>query len=342
MSCIHPAADHPTARDLLIALHVDRRLPLAHKRRLAASIVRRTAASGAAGPNPQLPPAAVALLAPLLPLAAAEEAAAATLGARLVTVADADFPPVLAHLAQATQATQTAASSDGQHTERAIGLAPPWVLTVRGALPSLPAVAIVGSRQADLYGRETARRFAQQLAGAGIAVVSGLARGIDAAAHAGALAAGGGVTVAVLGCGLGVDYPRDHAQLAAAISRRGAVVSEFTCDTPPRRWQFNRRGRTLAALCALTLVVQATPRSGALVTAAHARSLGRLVCAIPGPVGTPLSWGPNWLLQQGSAWLVSDPGDVLDLLTGIADGPLPRRARPRAQAREPRARCGEG
>ncbi len=278
------AAAPATARDLLIALHLDRRLPLGRRRRLAAAIVRRAGASR--------PPSAiaVALLEPLLPAVAAETAAAARLGARLITRADAEFPPALARLASE-----------------------PWVLYIRGNFPDLPAVAIVGSRHADLYGRETAHRFAQRLAASGIAVVSGLAHGVDAAAHAGALAAGG-VTVAVLGCGLAVDYPRGHADLAEAIAQRGAVISQFACDAPPRRWQFDRRARTLAACCALTLVVQATPRSGALLTAAHAHALGRTVCAIPGPVGTPLSWGPHWLLRQGGAELICDPGEVLDLL----------------------------
>jgi len=217
-------------------------------------------------------------------------ASAEALGARVVTLLDPDYPASLAAIA-----------------------GPPPVLAVRGRLPPGPAVAIVGSRLPDGYGREVAGLFARYLAAAGVVVVSGLARGIDAAAHEGALAAPSGWTVAVLGCGLGVDYPRGHARLAAAIAARGALVSEFPGDATPQPWRFPVRNRTIAGLAAVTLVVQATPRSGALDTARHARDLGRAVFAVPGPVFAPLSWGPHALLR-GGAQLAAHPEDVLDAL----------------------------
>jgi DNA processing protein len=219
--------------------------------------------------------------------------------ARTVTLFDAGYPRALAALPQA-----------------------PPVLTVRGdlallaALPELPSVAIVGSRRADLYGREVAARFARYLAAAGVVVISGFARGIDAAAHEGALAAWRGRTVAVLGCGMDVDYPRGHGWLATAIAGQGAVVSEFRAGEAPRSWHFPRRNRTIAALAGVTLVVQATPRSGALVTACHARGLGRPICAVPGPVFAPLSSGPHALVRDGAV-LVSHPEDVLEVLAHV-------------------------
>ena len=131
-------------------------------------------------------------------------------------------------------------------------------LHTRGELPAGPAVAIVGSRRADAYGREAADLFARALAAAGVTVVSGFAQGIDAAAHRSALAAPGGRTVAVLGCGLGVDYPRGHARLAEEIAAaRRAGLTEFPCGLIPRAWHFPLRNRSLAALAAGTLVVQA-------------------------------------------------------------------------------------
>ena len=228
-------------------------------------------------------------------IAAAVTTAAAAQGARAITVLDPDYPRELARIAL-----------------------PPPVLFVRGRLPAAPAVAIVGSRLADGYGLEIAARFARQLAAAGVAVVSGMARGIDAAAHEGALAVPLGRTVAVLGCGMGVDYPPGQARLAAAIAARGALVSEFPCGTPARPWCFPVRNRTIAALAAVTLVVQATPRSGSLDTARHARDLGRPVFAVPGPVFSALSWGPHALLRRG-ALLAEHPEDILDALAAAAE-----------------------
>src|SRR6185295_9039343 len=130
-------------------------------------------------------------------------------------------------------------------------------------------------------------------AGAGVTIVSGFARGIDAAAHRGALAVPGGRTVAVLGCGLGVDYPRGHLRLAGEIAAAGALVTEFPCSAIPRAWHFPLRNRSIAALTAGTLVVQAALRSGSLITAHHALDLGRDVWAVPGRIFDESSLGAN-------------------------------------------------
>jgi DNA processing protein len=298
----------PTPRETLIALHAARDLPRRHACRLAAEVVARSARSVAAPPEPQASwssPASWSDAAQIIAAAGAELEAAAALDARIVTALDAGYPPLL------------------------LGVElPPPALVVRGTLPPGPAVAIVGSRLADIYGRETARLFALYLASEGVVVISGLARGIDAAAHQGALAARGGATVAVLGCGMGVDYPRGHARLAAAVAEHGAVVSEFPCGAGPRRWHFPERNRTIAALTAATLVVQATPRSGSLVTARHARDLGRAVFAAPGPVFAPLSWGPHELIAAG-ARLAAHPRDIL---VELARGATARTAEPAAPA----------
>ena len=227
-------------------------------------------------------------------LAARELATAEGLGARILLEEDADYPQVLRQLD-----------------------APPPVLYVRGTLyppePAGPAVAIVGSRRADSYGEEVADLFARTLAAAGITVVSGFAHGVDAAAHRGALAAEGGTTLAVLGCGLGVDYPRGHARLADEIAERGALLSEFPCGQSPRSWHFPVRNRVIAALAAGTLVVQAAPRSGSLDTARQALDLGREVWAVPGRIFDERSLGPNALIRDG-ATLVQHPRDILETL----------------------------
>jgi DNA processing protein len=178
-------------------------------------------------------------------------------------------------------------------------------------------VAVVGSRRADAYGREAADLFARALAAAGVTVVSGFAQGIDAAAHRSALAAPGGRTVAVLGCGLGVDYPRGHGRLADEIAGRGAVMTEFPCGLIPRAWHFPLRNRSLAALAAGTLVVQAALRSGSLITARHALDLGRDVWAVPGRIFDESSLGANALIREG-AQLVQHPADLLELLLPTA------------------------
>jgi DNA processing protein len=223
-------------------------------------------------------------------LAAREAEEAERLNGRILTLDDPGYPPGLLQLSP-----------------------PPPVITVRGELPEGPAVAIVGSRRADAYGREATELFARTLAAAGVTVVSGFARGIDAAAHRSALAAPAGRTVAVLGCGLAVDYPKGHGPLAAEIAGRGAVVSEFPCRLIPRAWHFPLRNRSIAALAAGTLVVQAAHRSGALITARHALDLGRDVWAVPGRIFDESSLGANALIRDGAS-LAQHPADLLEVL----------------------------
>jgi DNA processing protein len=153
-----------------------------------------------------------------------------------------------------------------------------------------------------------------------VTVVSGFARGVDAAAHRGALSAPEGRTVAVLGCGLGVDYPSGHADLGREIAARGAVVSELPFGAEPRAWHFPVRNRVIAALSAGTLVVQAAPRSGSLVTARHALDLGRQVWAVPGRIFDERSIGPNALIRDGAA-LVQHPKEILEELFGVSHTP---------------------
>jgi DNA processing protein len=173
-------------------------------------------------------------------------------------------------------------------------------------------VAIVGSRRADPYGLEVAEQFACQLAVRGITVVSGLALGIDSAAHRGTLAAKGR-TVAVLGCGIDSVYPRTNKRLAAEIAVKGTVLSEFPIGTPPHAWNFPIRNRIIAALCVGTLVVRATPRSGSLITVRHALDLGLDVYAVPGNIFDQRSVGPNTLIREG-ALCVQHPRDIVDSL----------------------------
>ncbi len=196
---------------------------------------------------------------------------------------------------------------------RPLADAPP-VLCVRGDPTVLqrPAVAIVGARAATVDGLDTARGLAFELATRGLVVVSGLARGIDAAAHRGALEAGG-PTVAVQACGADQVYPPEHRALARAIAASGAIVSELPVETPPRAPHFPLRNRLISGLTLATVVVEARLRSGSLVTAAHALGQGREVLAVPGPLRAPTSEGPNRLLRDGARPMV-DPGDVLDAL----------------------------
>ena len=205
------------------------------------------------------------------------------------------------------------------------------LLGVRGDPASLaiPFVAIVGARAPTRLGLDLARQLAHDLAEHGIGVVSGLARGIDAAAHRGALDAGG-VTVAILGCGPEQVYPREHAKLAEEIAVRGAVLSELPVGAPPAKHHFPLRNRLISALARAVVVVEARARSGSLVTARHAADQGRDVLAFPGAVGAPTSEGPNQLLRAG-AWPVLDVSDVLAAL-GI--GPASAVERASLKARE--------
>ena len=183
-----------------------------------------------------------------------------------------------------------------------------------GALPARAnAVAIVGARAATTYGLGIAERLARDLAARGVTIVSGLARGIDAAAHAGALA-GGGRTVAVIASSLTCLTPESHRVLAARIAASGAVVSEVGEGGPFGRGAFVKRNRIVAALCAATVVVEAGEQSGALSTAAVARALGRILLAVPGDIDRPASRGTLELLRSG-ARICADAGDVLAVLT---------------------------
>jgi DNA processing protein len=169
---------------------------------------------------------------------------------------------------------------------------PPSVLFIQGQLESLstPQIAMVGSRNPTPIGRETAFAFAQALSHAGITITSGLALGIDAQSHRGALAANG-LTVAVLGSGIDIIYPSGHRSLAAEISEKGALISEFPLGTPPSAKHFPQRNRIVSGLSLGTLVVEATDRSGSLITARLANEQGREVFAVPGPVDSRMSRG---------------------------------------------------
>lgn len=176
---------------------------------------------------------------------------------------------------------------------------PPPALFVRGRLDEAPAVAIIGSRRATPYGRAAAEHLAADLALAAITVVSGLARGIDGAAHRAAIE-GGGRTVAVLGCGADVVYPREHRQLADAVAAQGALVSEFAPGTPPLPSHFPRRNRLISGLALGVVVVEGTEDSGALVTVDYALEQGREVFAVPGSIFSLRSRAPHSLLRQGA------------------------------------------
>jgi DNA processing protein len=198
---------------------------------------------------------------------------------------------------------------------------PPARLYLRGGPPEILArrsVAIVGARSCSSYGAHVARGLARDLAGAGVVVVSGLARGVDGEAHRGALA-GGGLTVAVLGCGIDRDYPKAHADLARRVCESGLVVSEYPPGVEPSPWRFPARNRIVAGLAAATVVVEARRRSGALITADFALELGRDVFAVPGEITSGLSEGTNDLIRQGATPLLA-AADVLEAL-GIEPEP---------------------
>lgn len=182
-----------------------------------------------------------------------------------------------------------------------------------GRLRPDAAVTVVGARRATSPGREVARGLASQLAAAGFAVVSGLAWGIDGAAHEGALEAG--FTAAVLGCGADVVYPLHHRRLYERVCERGLILSELPPGSGAWRWAFPARNRIMAALGAMTIVVEAAGRSGSLITVELASELGREVGAVPGPVGARMSAGTNQLIADGGR-LVRDADDVLDALIG--------------------------
>lgn len=217
-------------------------------------------------------------------------------------------------------------------------------LRVRGRWPPpcCPKVAIVGARRPTPYGEAVAERLATDLAHAGVAVVSGLAVGVDAAAHEGALI-GEGCTIAVLGTGVDVIYPAANTDLAARIvARGGALVSQFPDGTGPKRDHFPRRNWTMAALADLVVVVEAAEGSGALITAEAGLAQGKAVMAVPGSVFSPLSVGCHQLLRDG-AGLVQNARDVLGELNGLTavlDDPLTPPDRLAVEGEAPRGRDG--
>ena len=196
---------------------------------------------------------------------------------------------------------------------------PPPGLFLRGSgaveLLAAPAVAIVGARACSAYGAAVARMVGRELAAAGVVVVSGLARGVDAEAHRGALEASG-VTVAVLGCGIDRDYPAAHAELARRIGERGLIVSEYAPGIEPAPWRFPARNRIIAGLGRAAVVVEAREASGALITGDFALEEGREVFAVPGEITSALSAGTNALLRLGATPLTG-AADVLEAL-GLA------------------------
>ncbi|MBI4394664.1 MAG: DNA-protecting protein DprA [Candidatus Omnitrophica bacterium] len=210
-------------------------------------------------------------------------------GIRIISVLDAEYPKNLASIYD-----------------------PPLILYVQGTL--IPedevAVAIVGSRYPSTYGIKTAGRFASELAGKGLTIISGFARGIDGEAHRGALRAKGR-TIAVLGCGLDVVYPKEHASLREEMISNGALISEFPLSTLPQAFQFPKRNRIISGLSKGVLVVEAGHKSGSLITARLAAEEGREVYAIPGPIDSLTSSGTNQLICDG-AKLAARPEDILE------------------------------
>jgi DNA processing protein len=238
----------------------------------------------------------------------------ALLGFRFLARSDCGFPPLL----------------------RAIHDPPPG-LFLRGesepALLTRPAVAIVGARACSAYGRQIARSLARELAAAGLVVVSGLARGVDAESHRGALEASG-TTVAVLGCGIDRDYPAANRELARQVAATGLVVSEYAPGVEPAPWRFPARNRIVAGLCAATVVVEARERSGALITADFALEEGREVFAVPGEITSTLSVGSNALLRLGATPLTRAE-DVLESFgLAVPEPPAPELGRDAAAVLE--------
>lgn len=192
---------------------------------------------------------------------------------------------------------------------------PPLALFCRGEIHERDkyAVAIVGTRKASPYGLRMAEKLGRELASRGLTVVSGMANGVDTAAHRGALDAGGR-TIAVLGCGVNLVYPKQNADLMDAITRQGCVLSQFAMDAPPSRTHFPIRNRIISGMTLGTVVVQAPKRSGALITAHTATEQGREVFAVPGEIGNPNSEGPHTLIREG-AKLVESAEDIVTELS---------------------------
>lgn len=217
-------------------------------------------------------------------------------GAHIITVASEAYPPLLREIPS-----------------------PPALLYVRGNLTAQDvtrAVAVVGTREISAYGRQVTERLAADLAALGITIVSGLARGIDAVAHKAALGAGGR-TVAVMGTGIDLVYPREHRRLAAEIEGSGALITEFPPGTEPAPERFPQRNRIISGLSLGTILTEAPARSGALITASFANHQGREVMAVPGDVLSVLSAGCNDLIRDGAS-LVRNADDVLETINFAA------------------------
>ncbi len=242
----------------------------------------------------------------------AEIAATRKAGARYLFHDSPDYPDLLAHCEGA-----------------------PPILTFRGDLAILarPAVAIVGARNASAAAVRLAREFAHGLASAGFAVVSGLARGIDGAAHTGALA--GGATIGVIASGIDTTYPPEHAALQERVASEGLLLAEQPPGTEPLARHFPTRNRIIAGLAAGTLVVEAAPKSGSLITARLAGEMGREVMAVPGSPLDPRSHGCNQLIRDGAV-LAQSVEDVIELLSGF-DGVPGSRFQSEGKAAEPQA-----
>lgn len=222
-------------------------------------------------------------------------------GIKILTISDDEYPELLKYITD-----------------------PPLVLYCRGMIPRSNSIAIVGSRKASGYGIETARKMAFNLALSDICIVSGMARGIDTAAHTGALEAGG-KTVAVLGCGVDVTYPPENSGLMERIAESGAVISEYPPGTPPSTFNFPGRNRIISGMSVGTLIVEAGMKSGSLITANYALEQGRDVFAVPGNINNYNSMGTNRLIKDG-AKMVLDVDDILDELS-FGSSPLVKKNR---------------
>jgi DNA processing protein len=216
-----------------------------------------------------------------------EEESLAGMGAKFVLKGEKGYPPKLAQVTGA-----------------------PEGLYIRGIVPDMPTIAIVGTRRPTLYGRHQAKLFAEALARAGICIVSGLARGIDGEAHSGALEVEG-QTVAFLGCGLDIVYPPEHAELYGKIVASGAIVSEFALGKQPDAQSFPQRNRLISGMADAVLVVESDVKGGSMITARFAGEQGRLIFAMPGRIDQPSSRGCHALIRDG-ATLVSSVDDILD------------------------------
>jgi DNA processing protein len=241
----------------------------------------------------------------------AQIAAMREYGAGLLTMDDPEYPPLLAEIYD-----------------------PPLVLYHRGALTEADnhCIAIVGTRKASAYGIRMAEMLAGQLAARGITIVSGMAAGVDAAAHAGALDAGGR-SIAVLGCGVDIVYPAENAELMHRLIQSGSAVSCFPMGQTPSRGCFPFRNRIISGLSLGTLVIEAPPGSGAMITAKHASDQGREVFALPGQAGQRNSLGPHALIRQG-AKLVETLEDILTEIEVPAEISMPEKPQPAAPKEE--------